>query len=649
MLSSFRTNLKRWTWVLWAVIITMAAGLVIVYGTIQQGPGSTSDAVGTVNGVNISYRQFMMERRNLIDRYRQIAGENFDQFSASLDFDDMAWNNLVQRSLLESVAREKKLTVTNTEVRETIYQQPWFHNQNGVFEKSYYLQLLRRNQQTAEAYEDDIRADLRVQKARDLYLDTLVVSREEVLADYKRKNERVTINYALFQPSTYESQVTSTEEEITARFNQDPSKYVIPTKVRMSYVYITASAIAASLTSGEDELQVYYHANAEKYVREEEVRASHILVSVAQEATNDQVAAARATADELLSQAKGGADFAELAKAHSADTGSAQSGGDLGFFGRGRMVKPFEEAAFSLPVGEISEPIRSQFGFHIIKVTDKKPEGQETFEEARSKVDAEWKNERAQHFAQQRIASLSAATISSAEELRAVASANSMEVKDSPLFSEAAGLTEIPNAPSIKEWAFKAKVGDFSGPLDIFGMGTVFAVLTERVEEHPAQLEEVREDISKELLKEKTSALAEAKAKAFHEKAAAKPVDWDLTVLSESVEGQTSRAFARGEFLPGIGADAEFHDVVFGQKVGDVGPLAQLKNTNWIVYKLASRDEPDLKKFEETYPELQRTVLQTKQNTFFQQVLDELKKGATIVDHRERFGIKKPEQADQAS
>ena len=209
--------------------------------------------------------------------------------------------------------------------------------------------------------------------------------------------QRREIQIARFNASAFVSKVVVTDADLEAYYTAHPAKFQQAEQASVEYVVLDLDAVKAGITLSEDDLRTYYKENLNRLAGKEERRASHILINASKDAPADARTQAKAKAEELLAQVrKAPGSFAEIAKKESQDPGSAPSGGDLGFFGRGAMVKPFEDAVFSMKKGEISDVVETDFGFHIILLSDIKTPRQPSFEELRPSLEAELKQQQAQ-------------------------------------------------------------------------------------------------------------------------------------------------------------------------------------------------------------------------------------------------------------
>jgi peptidyl-prolyl cis-trans isomerase D len=228
---------------------------------------------------------------------------------------------------------------------------------------------MQRPPMTAADFEENVRRQLTTQKLRSSVTDWLSVADRDLEQEYRRRNDKVKLAVVSITADSLRSQVAANDADVSSYFEAHKADFKIPEKRKIRYLLIDIEALRAKIVVSSADIERTYNSNIEQYSTPEQVRASHILLKT--EGKDD--AAVKARAEELLKQARAGADFAELAKKNSEDDASAKNGGDLDYFGRGRMVPEFDQAAFSLEPGKISDLVKSQYGYHIIKVVDKKP------------------------------------------------------------------------------------------------------------------------------------------------------------------------------------------------------------------------------------------------------------------------------------
>jgi peptidyl-prolyl cis-trans isomerase D len=336
--------------------------------------GNSAEVVATVNGAKISRREFDDAMGQQQEQLRQMMGANFD--AAMLDNPEMkraVLENLAAQRLLLEKARAAGLAVTDQQVAELIAGIEAFQ-QDGKFDKERYIAALASRNMNPPMFEARLHEDLIRQQMRDAYVQNGYVSNSVVDNIVRLNEQQRTISVSTIPSQSFMARAEITDEAVQDYYKQNQKEFQLPEQARVEYVKYSVDDLVGKASVAEEELRRYYDEHQQEFGAPEERRAAHILIGVAAAAPQAEQDAAKAKAEKLLQQArKNPAGFAELAKANSEDPGSAETGGDLGFFGRGMMVKPFEDAAYALKQGEISGLVQSDFGYHIIKLLAIKP------------------------------------------------------------------------------------------------------------------------------------------------------------------------------------------------------------------------------------------------------------------------------------
>ena len=349
--------------------------------------GNTAEVAATVNGAKISQQELGNALRQQQDRLRQQMGDNFDP--AMLDSQEMkraVIENLVAQRLMLERARNARLVVTDEQVARLIGGIEAFQD-GGKFDKKRYEAALANQGMSPLAFEARLRDDMLWQQIQDAYLQNGYAS-SSVAENIIRLNEQqriVSVSAVSFQP--YIAQAKVDEDALKNYYNQNMQEFQVREQAKVEYVKFTMDDLLSRIDVSNEEVRNYYDEHRSEFGTPEERRAAHILIAVPTGASQAQQDTAREKSEQLLQQvSKTPAKFAELAKLNSQDPGSAANGGDLGFVGRGVMVKPFEDAVFALKPGEISMLVKSDFGYHIIKLIAVKPSRDLPFEEARGDI-----------------------------------------------------------------------------------------------------------------------------------------------------------------------------------------------------------------------------------------------------------------------
>lgn len=389
MFDYFRNN-RRVAQVILALLILPFA----VWGLESYFSGGSGDAVATVAGVRISERDFQQQVADQRETLRQQMGERFDpSLTESSKFRLDVLEDMIDSQLVVGTAVNSGMTVPDERLAEIIRKIPSFQK-DGQFDVKAYDALLRRQGLTPATYQESVRSQIVGEQSVGLFkrikwMPQAVVDRAADLGEQERD-----VQQALISPDQYLNQVTVSADEVKQYFDKNPKDFEVPARLKVQYVLLDADKVAAKIDIADADVEAYYKANPGRFATAEQRRASHILIGADKAASAVTKGAARAKAEKLLAEVKAGKDFGALAKANSNDPGSAQQNGDLGFFGRGTMVKPFEDAAFSLKVGEVSGIVETDFGYHIIKLTEIKGGGGGDLASARAQIVEELRKQR---------------------------------------------------------------------------------------------------------------------------------------------------------------------------------------------------------------------------------------------------------------
>lgn len=350
--------------------------------------------VAIVDGEEIPRREYEQALRDHHERMRSMLGANFD--SAMLDTFEVknsVLERLIQQRLLYREAIGNGFTVLDSQIVKTIREVPAFQK-DSKFSKQQYEQLLRAQGLTPAIFESRIRQELLLQLLLDGYSDyafapKVVAERVHYLSEVKRE-----INQSQIAPEQFLTQVTPEEKDIVAYYEKHKADFDLPERARIEYLVLSPDAVAKNETVSDEAVTTYFSEHQAEFGQPEERKASHILISIAADATDDEKLAAIKKAEDLLEQVKQNPEqFAEIAKQNSDDPGSAMRGGDLGFFGRGVMVKAFEDKIFSMQLDEISDIVETDFGLHIIKLTAIKEEKHPNLDAVREQIENKLKLE----------------------------------------------------------------------------------------------------------------------------------------------------------------------------------------------------------------------------------------------------------------
>lgn len=365
--------------------------------------GGDGDALASVGGTPIKQAEFLQALNEQQERMRAALGSNFNPAMMNTpEARKAVLDNLVNQRLLALDAGKMRLSVPDQRVRDTIAGIQAFQ-ENGQFSLPRYEAVLKAQGMTQAVFENRLRHDLALQQVLGAVAEGVMVSRTSAERVYSVQLEERTVSEIRLAAPQYLAEVKLSDDAAKKFYEANRKEFELPAQLRAEYLVLSQEGVASQLVVGEAEIRKEYDAHPERFRQGEERRASHILIQADKGAPEATIKAAREKAQGLLKQVKANpADFAKLAKENSQDPGSAEKGGDLGFFAKGAMVKQFEDSAFSLArEGEISDVVQSDFGFHIIRLTGVKAEKVRPLDEVKVEIAAELKRtESARKFAE---------------------------------------------------------------------------------------------------------------------------------------------------------------------------------------------------------------------------------------------------------
>src|SRR5712691_39741 len=388
MLDRMRRH-KNWLkWSLALVVLTFIAFYIPSFlDTTSTSVGaSASDVVATVNGKDIKGLDFQRRYQSQIQAYQQQYGGSInEQLLRQLGVDQQILQQMVDEQAALAEAERQGIRVSDEELAQQIFSIPALQENGRFISEQRYEQLLASQQppMSKSDFEENLRRSMMIEKLRSALTDWMAVSDADVEREYKNRNEKVKLQVVALTADKFRDKVTVSDADVAAYYGAHTAEYRKGEQRKIRYLLIDRDQMRSRVTITPQDVESYYKANVQQFQTPEQVRASHILLKT----DGKDEAAVRKQAEDILKQAKApGADFAALAKKHSEDDGSKATGGDLDYFPKGRMVPEFEQAAFSMQPGQISDLVKSQFGFHIIKVVDKKPAATRTLEEVRPQI-----------------------------------------------------------------------------------------------------------------------------------------------------------------------------------------------------------------------------------------------------------------------
>jgi peptidyl-prolyl cis-trans isomerase D len=552
-----------------------------------------------------------------------------DQMLKQLGIDQQILQQMVDERAAVAEADRLGIKVSDEEVRQRIFAMPAFQDNGAFIGDARYQQLLRmqRPPMTPSEFEDNVRRGLAVEKLRASITDWLSVPDSELEKEYRRRNDKVKLAVVSFTADNFRSQVSASDAEVASYFDAHKNDFKIPEKRKIRYLLIDVDALRAKVTIPESDVEKEYKNNEEQYKTPEQVRASHILLKT--EGKDD--AAVKAKAEEILKQAKSGADFAELAKKNSEDEASAKNGGDLDYFGKGRMVPEFDAAVFAMQPGQVSDLVKTQYGYHIIKLVDKKPATTRPYAQVRQQLHDQLAYQRAQAQAADLAQNLEK-QIKSPGDLDKVGKAQGLTVQESGFFARDEPILGLGPAPEAANKAFDMKQGEVAGPLRA-SRGFVFETMVAKQDPYVPKVEEVKERVRDEVIKQKARDASKAKAAEIAAKLKAAG-DFEKAAKAAGLEAKTTDLITQDSPIPDLGNAPAVTDAAFKLPQGAVSdPIATDNGT--AVVKVLEKKEVASEEWTTSKDKFREELLTDRRNRFFSAYMGKAKQKMKIEVNRE--------------
>jgi len=622
MLSLMRKHAGSW------LIKLILGAIVVVF--VLWGVGSwtsqRSGRVATVNGDTITIEEYRAAYKRLLEQVRQSFGNNLNEdLIKGLQLEKQALQQLIDRTLLRQAAAELDLRVSDEELALAIRRINAFQTE-GQFDSRRYLSILDRNNLSTEAFEISQRDALLIEKLNNFVGGSIKVSNQEVVAWYTWDNTEVDLNYVLFEPEHYQD-ISLTAEDTQAYFERHKESYQTEPKLKTRYLKFEPKNYLSRVEVSPEEIREYYDEHLDEFQTPKTVEARHILIKLDPEADPQAVAKAKERIEAVLQKAKDGQDFAELAKQFS-EGPSKDKGGYLGTFGREAMVKPFADRAFSMEVGEISEPVRTQFGWHLIKIEKVNAAATTSLADAQNGIRKKLADERAKSLAYDEAESIYDASFEGRQLEKAAAEKN-LTIHTTDFFSRNGGPEGIQNPAAFAAVAFDLPEGEVS---EIQDFGDGFYIL-ENIENLPAMIPELKtvaKAVQADLVKEKQDENAKKDAEAM----LATLKGGEPLIKAAEKAGLKPKAtgfFKRDASIPDIGFEREISRAAFGLSDQKPFPENVIKTRKgYYVIEFKQRKQPSMEEFDKQKADIKERLLQQKRLTAFNQWLEQLKNRSEI-------------------
>ena len=635
----------------WIIKLVLSA-IVIVF--VFWGVGSFREEqvnrVAEVNGNVIKIDQYYDAYNNLIEGYKRQFGDNFDESMLdALNIKQQVVNTLIERELILQEAMRLNVRVTNDELAKSIQSISYFQK-DGIFDNRYYINVLRRNRMSPEQFEASQRQSLLLGKLRELVMGSVKVSDEEARVWFDYNNEMVNLDYVAFESDSY-TDIAPTQEEIETYYEANKDDYKTELEIKVAYLLFAKDKYKPEITISDERIEMYYESNKSDFESPKTVEARHILLKSDVPPESEADAAVKNRANEIYNKAKENeVDFAKLAQELS-EGPSKDRGGYLGTFKREDMVKPFSDKAFSMKAGEISEPVRTSFGWHIIKVENVNEAVALTLGGATPEIRQKLIDEEADNRAYDAAESFYDTIYDDPLTVASKASGLSAVVTD--FFGRRGPSTLFRDRYSFARKAFELETNQIS---DIVGFdkGYYIIQLLDKQEPFVQELVVVQDRVEKDLHKDRQLEFAFNDAlkclksitavnetvsntqtslnKVSLTQTADNQQSTTQTALADSVYSFTSTGFfKRNDVIPGIGQEEEINKAAFELTQSDPVAYTVYKGyKGYYVIRLKDRKQPDDKEFEDALTSVKDTIRQNRESRFFDDWIKRLKMNSKI-------------------
>ena len=619
MLSYLRENSGSW-------IIKIILGLIIIifafffgvggFGPKNQGP------VAMVNDQAITFEEYKDSYESMVRQIRLRFGDNYNEkILEQLNVKKSALDRLIEEKLVSTAAENFEVKVLDKELADSLNDLPYFQV-DGKFDFDRYKNVLASNAMTPEMFELSQKKVLTQQKIKNLLFDTVIVSDMEALIWYKHLNTQVSINYLKFDPAQY-TEVNPSEEDVKIYYDENKDKYKTDVKLKVEYLKFSSEDYKDTIKATEKELTQYYEENTQQYSVPEKVEARHILIKTDQAADETKIEETRKEAMKIYEMAADKKnDFAELAKKYSQGP-SNENGGYLGSFAQKDMVAPFSDAAFSMDVGGISMPVKTRFGWHIIKVVAKFEPSTKSFKEVKDEIE--------KNIIEKKIADL--AYYDAGDAFDAIIDGDSLEqaglvtkrkiVKTEP-FTKNGKVLDFQNNKQFVEAAFSTIMNEISNIVEIENSYYLIKPI-EQIEPEIIAFEDVQDIVTTDL-----------KSKLQYEKA--EKSSNDILVLSKenksltevaknkNLKLETTELFSQKGYIPEIGYAPAILEASFKLENKDEIYFQTLKmNNSFYVISLKEKSVPKDYKEDKEDKEIKTKLEDQKKERLYVAWIDKLK------------------------
>lgn len=611
------------------VIICVSMVITLIPGLVGSSFGTNPDAVATVGGQDIS----LVDLQNKLEQATR--GQAMPEVLKGL-YAQQVLDQMVFQQALNLEAQRLGISVTDQEETQRIKQiLPSAFSGDAWMKDRYANEVQTRTGMSVPEFESVLRDEMLQEKFQRLVTDGITVSPDEVQEEFRRRNEKVQIDYALVKPADLASGIHPSDAQLAAFFAKNSGQYQIPEKRSASYALLDLNTLREQTQIPESDVSAYYNAHLDDYKVENRVHAEHILFKTIG-MTDAQITEIRNKAEDILKQAKHGGNFEDLAKKYSEDDATKPKGGDLGWIVEGQTVPEFQQAAFSLPKGGISDLVKTQYGFHIIKVLDHEQAHTKTLDEVRSQILPTLLNQKVNQEASDISDQMATAVRQSDRQpLADIAKRFHLIQGETQPASVTEPVGDLGSDAELHQELFELRPGELSMPIQI-DKGYIILSPKDILPAHQGTLAEVHDKVVADYQQEQSVILAQQKALELSKNARGGQ-NFDSAAKTLGLDTKKSDSFPRTGTVGDLGS-AKLLDAAFNMSPGQISEPTQIAG-NWLVYQVVAHTPANPADIAQQSLEIGQQVLQSKRQAAYQAfqtaLQDQLKKEGKIVINSE--------------
>jgi len=606
VLDKMRRNVRRLSWTLWLVI----AAFIILYFP-DFFAGGPDNEVARVNGEVITLGEYRKALNEQVNYYRDLnQGQLPDNFIQQMQLQNVVVEQLVRRRLILAAARDQGFAIAPQEIRDRLVQFPAFTDEQGRWVGlEEYRNVLVRAGIDETIFEQQVVEDLLVERVTGLLSEGVQVNDSQLRELFQRQNERARFDYVQVRPTAFEAEVGAEVDDasLRERYLAAADTYRLPEQRRVSYAVVDTEALRDTVTVDEAAQRAEYDANIADFTTEEQVKARQIMVRVPPTATEEERAEALATAEAALERVRAGEDFATVAAEVSDDPSSA-AGGDLGWVTRGRQIEGWDEVAFVLQAGEVSEIAETPFGYVIVQVDERRDARVQPFEEVSGQLEQRLAWDAAETRASEVAEEIRSAVLRGTS-LEDVAASHELSVDESPLFSQDQGFGEY-SSREFTGRAFTLGLGRVAQPLRVRRGYLVFRV-DEIAAAHLPEFEIVAAQVRQHEVEDRSRVRARERSEEFVARLEAGET---LAVIAEEAIAVVDSS---DEVVPALGRSPALMEAAFEAGVDGVGGPVEV-NGRFVIFRITEHQQPDWALFATQSDDLRAQEAAQQRNRLFE-------------------------------